>query len=127
MEIYVHVPFCVRKCPYCDFYSGPADEETIRDYFDRVKREIGECVFRDEPVESVFFGGGTPSLPDETEIAGILEKLRETFVFTDDPEITLEANPGTVTEEKLRVYREAGFNRLSIGLQSGDDETLKKI
>lgn len=135
--IYVHVPFCPRKCGYCDFYSGPADESAVRKYFEDLREEIRENPFarpvstvdgaRKLRVSSVFFGGGTPSYVPAEEIASVLELLRDRFEILQDAEITMEANPGSLTAEKCRIYREAGVNRLSLGLQSADDRILQKI
>lgn len=154
MEIYVHIPFCVKKCGYCDFVSGPAGEKVQRAYMEALRREIclaakegrvgkfkqsaGRVEKRrqgdfwknetespvDERMTSVFFGGGTPSIVAAEEIAETLACIRREFVLAVDAEITLEANPGTLTREKLACYREAGINRLSIGLQSAEDGEL---
>ena len=128
MEFYVHIPFCVRKCAYCDFCSFPADEETRAAYGAALLAEIRLAAEEerkkgkgDRRITSVFFGGGTPSVLDAFYIEEILASIRREFVLEEDAEITLEANPGTLTEEKLAVYRRAGVNRLSIGLQSADD------
>ncbi len=135
--IYVHVPFCPRKCGYCDFYSGPAGESAVRKYFEDLREEIRENPFarpvstgdgaKRRRVSSVFIGGGTPSYVPAEEIASILELLRDRFEILPDAEITMEANPGSLTAEKCRIYREAGVNRLSLGLQSADDRLLRKI
>lgn len=128
LEIYIHIPFCVRKCGYCDFFSGAYDEAArdayIRDLLDEI-REVPEETADRYRVTSVFFGGGTPSLPAAESLTEVLSALREKFVFSGDAEISLEANPGTLTRDKLKVYRRGGFNRLSIGLQSADDRELK--
>ena len=134
--IYVHVPFCPKKCGYCDFYSGPAGEAAIRTYFEELRKEIRENPFALLPagaegrekirVSSVFFGGGTPSFVPEDEIASVLGLLRACFEILPDAEISMEANPGSLRREKCRVYREAGVNRLSLGLQSADDRLLRK-
>ncbi|MCI8506348.1 MAG: radical SAM family heme chaperone HemW [Lachnospiraceae bacterium] len=131
MEIYVHVPFCVRKCGYCDFVSASAEKEVQNAYMKALRREIGLAAKeqRGEPdvVISIFFGGGTPSIIDAGEIAETLACIRQEFMVAEDAEITLEANPGTLTREKLEVYRKAGVNRLSIGLQSADDGELSLL
>lgn len=143
MGIYVHIPFCVRKCKYCDFLSAPAKEAVRRAYVKRLKEEIYrfEGQERYETV-SVFFGGGTPSLLEGEQIGEIIEELEKKFRFgtireakekrmgePEDgrPEITVECNPGTLTREKLRIYREWGVNRLSLGLQSADNEELRRL
>lgn len=128
MEIYVHIPFCVKKCAYCDFFSLPGTEKEIQEkYFRDLKEEISESAFSGSRVTSVFFGGGTPSFTDPAYITEVMDLLKKRFRITEDAEITLEANPGTLTDENLKVYRKAGFNRLSLGLQSADDEYLKRL
>ncbi len=129
LEIYVHVPFCVKKCAYCDFFSGPFGEDLEARYFEDLLREIRKTPepMHEKPVQSVFFGGGTPSAVKAERIADVLTLLRKVFRIREDSEITLEANPGTLTPEKLAVYKEAGVNRLSMGLQSADKEILKAL
>ena len=126
MELYVHIPFCARKCAYCDFLSFPQGVEVQRQYVDRLIEEIktASAGFRDTTVTSVFVGGGTPSILESKEIVRIFEALRHNFHIEETAEISMEANPGTVTESKLRDYRTAGINRLSFGLQSADNEEL---
>ena len=133
LGIYVHVPFCARKCSYCDFLSFPAGRDTQKKYFQALRSQIrrydargcgGAENFR---AVSVYFGGGTPSLCETEEIVRTLELLRESFLIAEDAEITIECNPGLLDFEKLRAYRSAGINRLSIGLQSADDEMLRKL
>ncbi|MEE8836001.1 MAG: radical SAM family heme chaperone HemW [Eubacteriales bacterium] len=128
MEVYIHIPFCVRKCAYCDFLSFAADDELKSRYMDALVTEIRDFP-HDPPVsaESVYIGGGTPSILPAEQIAGIMDAVREVFILDADAEISMEANPGTVTEEKLRVYRDSGINRLSFGCQSADDEELKAL
>ena len=131
LGIYVHIPFCIRKCLYCDFLSAPSDDATRESYVNALLAEIDAQapLYEGFQVHTVFFGGGTPSLlmPDQT--VAILERLYQRFSFLPEKEmeITLEANPGTLTEEKLRAWRKAGVNRLSIGLQSAHDEELKSL
>ena len=129
--IYVHIPFCVRKCDYCDFLSAPATEEEQQKYVSALLREIEKTALvtggSQTPVKSIFFGGGTPSILSSKLLCSILEKIRELFVLRPYTEITLEANPGTLTMEKLKDYRQAGFNRISVGLQSANNEELKKL
>ena len=128
LELYLHIPFCVKKCNYCDFLSAPAEEETRAAYVDALLEEIrGFEDPEDYEVVTVFFGGGTPSILPGQEIFRIMEALREKFSFRRGAEITLEANPGTVDKEKLSCYKKAGINRLSFGLQSADAEELKKL
>ncbi len=129
VEIYVHIPFCARKCAYCDFTSFVCNEDIRKNYFQALKKQIetvGSCKGR-LPVVSCFFGGGTPSLPEASYITDTLNTLKETFDFYDDAEITIEINPNSASREKLLSYKEAGFNRLSIGLQSTDDWELSEL
>ena len=128
LELYIHIPFCVRKCAYCDFLSFPADEETIQRYVNAVCSEIavaGENNKKD--AETVFFGGGTPSLLSFAQIEQIMLALRASFNLNDDAEITMECNPGTVDEEKLAAMRRLGINRISFGLQSADSDELSML
>ncbi len=154
LSIYLHIPFCVRKCLYCDFLSFPMGRQAdtkarlcptagggtgtsscAREYdryFQALERELcaaadHEMTSQQHLVRTVYFGGGTPSLPDASYITHLLEVLREKFHVADDAEITLEMNPGTVTPEKLVQYRSAGINRLSIGCQSLQDEELMRL
>lgn len=125
----MHIPFCVQKCAYCDFLSGPAARETQEAYVRALKGEIRESreMGRRYEVSAVFFGGGTPSVLKGEEIAGILEEIREDFSLRRDTEITVECNPGTLTAEKLDWYRRAGINRLSLGLQSAQNRELRLL
>lgn len=129
IAIYIHVPFCVRKCAYCDFASFAGRQDVWKDYFDALLGEIDSWKdeLRTREVRSVFFGGGTPSLVSAAYIAAVLEQLRRYAAFSAGCEITLEANPGTLTPEKLALYREAGINRISIGVQSFDGGLLKSL
>lgn len=125
LELYLHIPFCVRKCAYCDFLSFPAGEESRRSYVDALKREIVLFPYKEEyRVGTVFFGGGTPSLLSGGQLVELLGLLRETFRFEREAEISMECNPGTADEGKLRLLYEAGVNRLSFGLQSADNREL---
>ena len=133
MVIYIHIPFCIRKCYYCDFLSGPSDKETIDKY---VKALINEIEYHggkygrkgvNNSVASIFFGGGTPSILEGIYIEEIMNKLKDSFEIEENAEITIECNPGTANEEKLKKYKEIGINRISIGLQSANDEELKSI
>ena len=126
LELYIHIPFCVRKCQYCDFLSGPSDEETKDRYIEALLQEIHAAEHtEDYEIVSVFIGGGTPSALKAEAIASVMRTLQEKFFFCEDAEVTIEANPGTVDSEKLMTYRNAGINRLSLGLQSTDAEELK--
>ena len=128
LELYVHIPFCVRKCQYCDFLSGPSDEETKDRYIEALLKEIRAAEHTEVyEIVSVFIGGGTPSALKAEAIASIMRTLQEQFFFCEDAEVTIEANPGTVDLEKLTIYRNVGINRLSLGLQSTDAEELKLL
>lgn len=129
LELYLHVPFCIKKCSYCDFLSGPCSEETQRLYFKALRAEILEASreVSDKKISTVFWGGGTPSLADSREIEETMRLLEEVFSFQKNAEITLEANPGTLNTEKLARYRACGINRLSIGCQSVHDEELGRL
>ena len=132
IALYVHIPFCVKKCDYCDFLSAPASEQEKKDYVNLLCREIEKeaACYPDYRATTVFFGGGTPTVLRPEQLEKILCKLKKHF-FVDDAqrkaEITLECNPGTVTEEDLKKLREAGFNRLSIGLQSAQNAELRRL
>ena len=126
VEIYIHIPFCIRKCDYCDFLSGPSGPKEQADYVQALLREI-QAVEEGEgrSVSSIFIGGGTPSVLDERLLGDILREIRNRFKMEEDAEITIEVNPGTANIGKLQAYREMGINRLSIGLQSPEDRELK--
>jgi len=153
--IYVHLPFCVRKCLYCDFVSSAGNYSLAKDYIKALKREIQlaavymnggskdaeskDAESKDAEskdagsyaenikVDSIFFGGGTPSSVKPEYIKDILDTIRKCYKITDDAEITLEANPGTVDAKKLAVYKDAGINRISMGLQSSNDKELEEL
>lgn len=129
MQLYVHIPFCVRKCSYCDFLSFSCDERTQMEYADALMREIEayglEC--KDYMVDTIYIGGGTPSWLNEDKLVEIMDTIYQNFMVLTDAEVSMECNPGTVTASKLQKYRMAGINRLSIGLQSADNEELKLL
>ena len=132
LEIYIHIPFCVKKCAYCDFLSGPQDKETIERYVSRLLKEIQVHASKqkftlDYEVTTIFLGGGTPSVLEANQIQRIFEMLKNSFKISKDAEITIEANPGTVTAEKLQAYKKCGINRISFGLQSTNNEELKLL
>ena len=129
LSLYIHIPFCARKCLYCDFLSAPASKETQNYYVDALLTEIEQTgkTYREYQVITVFIGGGTPSLLSAGEIDSILCKLKKAYQISDDAEITIEVNPGTVDIYKLRTYKSCGINRLSIGLQSANDIELKRL
>ena len=123
--IYVHIPFCKKKCDYCDFISYCGKDDLIEKYVDSVKKEIEHVKIKSE-ITTIYIGGGTPSYIDSKFIVQILENIKEKNV-AQDTEITIEVNPGTVTQEKLQDYIDCGINRISIGLQTTNDELLKQI
>ena len=127
LGIYIHIPFCKKKCNYCDFISFSCDDSIIEKYFETINKEIENYNIEKRNVSSIYFGGGTPSYPDSKYIVETLKIVKEKFIIDKNCEITIEVNPGTVTENKLRKYKNAGFNRLSIGLQSTHDRLLKLI
>ncbi|MDE7427773.1 MAG: radical SAM family heme chaperone HemW [Lachnospiraceae bacterium] len=129
LSLYIHIPFCRRKCLYCDFLSAPASDGDMESYVNFLCHEIEKqsIFYRGHRVISVFLGGGTPSLLPADRIGEILRQIQNCFSVTEDAEITIECNPGTVTAEKLKNYITYGINRLSIGLQSTDDEELAQI
>lgn len=125
--IYIHIPFCKQKCLYCDFVSAKGCDRDMELYEEALLKEI-ESTEIDEPVDSVFFGGGTPSVYKVEYIEEILKIIfRKYNIEKDKAEITIEVNPGTVDYDKLKRYRAAGINRISIGLQSADNEELKLL
>jgi len=126
LSIYIHIPFCVKKCDYCDFLSAPAKEETKNRYVDMLLCEMDKAAgdYAEYEVISVFLGGGTPSVLALEDTTRIMACLREKFNISRYAEITTEVNPKTADYEKLKAYLESGFNRLSIGLQSADDIEL---
>lgn len=126
LELYIHIPFCVKKCAYCDFLSGPASRERIEEYIQALKKEIESYgkFAEDYEVSTVFFGGGTPSLLSSEQMEMIMGAIKHIFLLQENAEITMEANPGTVTEERLKAYKKAEINRLSFGLQSAKNEEL---
>ena len=129
LSLYIHFPFCVRKCQYCDFLSGPGTAEAMSSYINDLKNEIAfrGHFFQNQQVVSIFFGGGTPSLLSGMQINGLMTCIRNTFVLDEHAEITCECNPGTLSEDKLNGFLNAGINRLSIGLQSANDAELEML
>lgn len=127
--LYLHIPFCRRKCTYCDFFSIPATESLLGTYPELLIRHLVWASEHDwsGPFDSVYFGGGTPSLLSPWAIAEILRTIEQQFGLTHDAEITLEANPGTVSQQSLSSFRSVGLNRLSLGLQTCNDEQLTKL
>lgn len=129
LELYVHIPFCASKCLYCDFLSFRALRSVHEEYVSQLIREIGvqgsDC--QEYQVTTIFIGGGTPSVLDPALIGRVMEALFEHFDVAEDAEITIEANPGSLLQNKFRLYRVMGINRISIGLQSADNRELKQL
>ena len=131
LGIYIHIPFCKQKCYYCDFVSFSNKEGYIEKYVETVKREIDSYDLSKYNITTIYIGGGTPSRIPSEKIQEILEKIKQKISKNqtrwEDIEITIELNPGTVDEEKIKKYKEIGINRLSIGLQSTNNKLLKEI
>ncbi len=131
LSLYVHLPWCVRKCPYCDFNSHESGHNTLKEnvYIDALIRDLETELPRiwGRRINTIFIGGGTPSLFSAEAIDRLMAELRARLNFYPDIEITMEANPGTAEAEKFRAFRNAGINRLSIGVQSFDNEKLKQL
>ena len=121
--LYIHIPFCKHKCSYCDFISFANKEEAVEQYVQKLKEEIEMEKLEQYKITTIYIGGGTPSFISSKYIVEILNLIDKTFA----EEITIELNPGTVDKEKLEAYKNAGVNRLSIGLQSTDNKMLKQI
>ena len=129
IELYIHIPFCIRKCNYCDFHSFVSSDETKVAYIRALCNEIEYkgMEYKNRKVTSIYIGGGTPSLIETRFIVEIMDTVRNTFTIEENAEITIECNPGTVTLEGLSVYKALGINRLSFGLQSSNDDELKLL
>lgn len=129
LGLYIHIPFCLQKCAYCDFYSKPAAPERIDAYTKALTAHIREAASfcGKYTVDTVYFGGGTPTVLGAKRLAAILKTCRKSFTFSGSPEITAEANPGTVDAKMLKALFKEGFNRLSLGVQSLDDRRLLEL
>ncbi len=128
LSIYIHIPFCIKKCEYCDFYSLedlPLKDAYVNALIEQINSFRAEA--KNKLVDTVYFGGGTPSLLSGEDIERILKTVRSVFRVEEEAEISLEANPGTLNPEKLAAYRAAGINRLSLGLQSADVKELQRL
>ena len=136
--MYIHIPFCKRKCSYCDFYSCDNKQEIIPEYIKYLKQELKEVgvgikldaqqkINEDVTIDTIYIGGGTPSYIDSKYIIEILDIIKSYFNIEKNVEITIEINPGTINEEKLKDYKKTGINRCSIGLQSANNELLKTL
>lgn len=129
MELYIHIPFCIRKCAYCDFLSAPADQDTIAQYMTSLKKQIVRqaASFQNKVVDTVFIGGGTPTILSIGQLAELLETVQGCYALAKNAEITVEANPGTITAGKARALAEGGVNRVSLGLQSASEQELRLL
>lgn len=128
LGIYIHIPFCKQKCFYCDFISYANQDKYFQKYVQALSKEINNFIDNNKiEVQTIYIGGGTPSLIDAKYIEEILHIFEKKNLLKEVKEVTIEVNPGTVTEEKLRNYKNSGVNRLSIGLQSTEDKILKQI
>lgn len=129
MELYIHIPFCVRKCAYCDFLSAPADQETIARYMDALKKQLVKqaASFQKKKVDTVFIGGGTPTILLIDQISELLETVQTNYALAKNVEFTVEANPGTLTAGKVRALARGGVNRVSLGLQSASEQELRLL
>ncbi len=123
--LYIHIPFCIRKCRYCDFPSYTGMENLFDEYIDALIKEAKQ--YKGEKIDTVFIGGGTPSILSCEQIKHLLQGIKEVFEFSENLEFSCEANPGTLTEEKLEALKEGGVNRLSLGVQSFCDRELEII
>ena len=131
LSLYIHIPWCLQKCPYCDFNSHAVGAESVPEqaYIEKLLADLAmEQVWaQDRPLQSIFIGGGTPSLFSAEAIRQLLHGIRQQLVCVPDMEVTLEANPGTFEVERFAGFREAGVNRLSVGVQSFDDSSLQRL
>ena len=129
LGIYIHIPFCKKKCEYCDFVSFSGTQNMQKEYVEVLNLDIKNSakLVSDYKVDTIYFGGGTPSYIESKYIVDILKSIKDNYKVAKNAEITIEVNPGTVDKEKLMVYKEAGINRLSIGLQSTHDRLLELI
>lgn len=125
--IYVHIPFCKQKCYYCDFVSFANKEEIIEQYINALKKEINNTLKPNDKIDTIYIGGGTPSVIDSKYIIEVLQEIYNIVGFDKTREVTIEINPGTLTEKKLENYKKAKINRISLGLQATQDRLLKSI
>lgn len=125
--IYIHIPFCKQKCYYCDFVSFANKEELIEQYINALKKEIKYKLKSKDKIDTIYIGGGTPSVIDSKYIVEILEEIYNIVGFNKTREVTIEVNPGTVDKEKIEAYKTVGINRISLGLQTTNDKLLKNI
>ncbi|MFA0816601.1 MAG: radical SAM family heme chaperone HemW [Anaerofustis sp.] len=127
-SLYIHIPFCVSKCNYCDFVSFVCSEEDKRDYFHALESEIEHSPYAGyRTVDTIYIGGGTPSSVDACDIDRVVNAVQKKFVLAQDCEISMESNPGTLSEQHCRIYRECGINRISMGVQAVQPHLLKLL
>ena len=126
LSIYIHIPFCEQKCLYCDFASFVCKNDVKEKYFSSLVDEIKFCKYKGI-VKTIYFGGGTPSSVDEKYILQVVDEIKRKFEVPKSAEVTIECNPNSVTEEKLKFYKKIGINRISFGVQTLDNKTLKTI
>ncbi len=129
ISIYIHIPFCIKKCYYCDFLSAPAENRVQEEYLNALREEIYTAAknYTEYTVQTVFIGGGTPTAVKAEAICELLSVIKTSYSLAEDAEISIESNPGTVTKQALVQYKNAGINRLSIGLQSAQDKELRLL
>ena len=127
LGLYIHIPFCAKKCKYCDFISFPESHGRINEYFEALKKEILNNKINNKEISTIYIGGGTPSFVHSKYIVEIISLIRNNYVISEDAEITIEINPGTIDKNKLLDYKKMGVNRISIGLQSACDRLLELI
>lgn len=127
--LYIHIPFCERKCFYCDFTSIPTNNSLVEKYFDYLLKELSMASLKvkDYVVDTIFIGGGTPSILDGIKIEVLFENIRKKYALSNNPEVTIEVNPGTLDTDKTESYKRAGINRISIGIQSMNNNSLLSI
>ncbi|HBK67470.1 MAG TPA: coproporphyrinogen III oxidase, partial [Firmicutes bacterium] len=127
LALYIHIPFCQRKCLYCDFISFPGGRERFPAYLQALGLELGQRLKAELEIASIYIGGGTPTVLPTEALTELLKKIKAAAQVLPNAEITIEANPGSVTKEQLALLFQAGVNRLSLGAQSGKDRFLKKL
>ena len=127
LGLYIHIPFCVQKCKYCDFNSYKIEKDKKEKFLNDLKKEMSLYTNKDRKINTIFFGGGTPSILSNTEMKMIMDEINKNFCIDKDAEISMECNPGTLNKEKLEFMKSLGINRLSIGLQAIQEDLLGYI
>src|SRR5699024_2797107 len=129
LGLYIHIPFCNKKCYYCDFLSFSNKDHKVEEYINALILELSLYIdkLKDYKIRTIFIGGGTPSLIDPRYVERLLQFIYKNFNANDIEEVTIEVNPGTLTSYKAQIYKRIGVNRVSIGLQSFNDQILKSI